>query len=67
MDKCGQRERELDRQMLARMLESERQHLASPYDGFQRFAEDPDPPLPCHYFDYVIGTSTGGCVPLPNA
>ena len=24
--------------------------------------KEPSPWLPCHYFDYVAGTSTGGCV-----
>lgn len=23
---------------------------------------DQNPPLPCHYFNYMLGTSTGGCV-----
>jgi hypothetical protein len=23
-------------------------------------------PLPCHYFDYIVGTSTGGYAPPPR-
>lgn len=43
-------------------LENARLRQSHNISGYDQ-AKDPlanSPPLPCHYFDYVVGTSTGG-------
>jgi hypothetical protein len=40
-------------------------HAITDYDG----EKDPlttKSPLPCHYFDYIVGTSTGGYAAYPH-
>lgn len=46
----------------APLTEAQRFHIDAVYNPEEKFRREPCPRryLPCHYFDYICGSSTGG-------